>query len=133
MSFPSVYMTESANRIQRFAIQLRTGRPPGRSKVFCESASSKKSNRQANQLAESWPKVARKWPRDINKEMFAKRVAVRAVELSIGAFCTEFRCEQLCDDDMFLDRARLFAFFCNSTRFSEPRTKKNFSATGVMK
>ena len=32
---------------------------------------------------------------------FTKRVAVRAVELSIGAFCTEFRCEQLCDDDMF--------------------------------
>ena len=31
---------------------------------------------------------------------FTKRVAVRAVELSIGAFCTEFRCEQLCDDDI---------------------------------
>ena len=27
---------------------------------------------------------------------------MRAVELSIGAFCTEFRCEQLCDDDFFL-------------------------------
>ena len=33
---------------------------------------------------------------------FTKRVAVRAVELSTGAFCTEFRCEQLCDDDFFL-------------------------------
>ena len=33
---------------------------------------------------------------------FTKRVAVRAVELSIGAFCTEFRCEQLCDNDVFL-------------------------------
>ena len=27
---------------------------------------------------------------------------MRAVELSIGAFCTEFRCEQLCDDDIFV-------------------------------
>ena len=33
--------------------------------------------------------------------IFTNRVAVRAVELSIGAFCTEFRCEQLCDDDIF--------------------------------
>ena len=32
---------------------------------------------------------------------FTKRVAMRAVELSTGAFCTEFRCEQLCDDDIF--------------------------------
>ena len=32
--------------------------------------------------------------------MVTKRVAVRAVELSIGAFCTKFRCEQLRDDDM---------------------------------
>ena len=34
-------------------------------------------------------------------EKFTKRVAVRAVELSTGAFCTEFRCEQLCDDVIF--------------------------------
>ena len=34
-------------------------------------------------------------------EKFTKRVAVRAVELSSGAFCTEFRCEQLCDDVIF--------------------------------
>ena len=34
-------------------------------------------------------------------EMVTKVVPVRAVELSIGAFCTEFRCEQLCDDDVF--------------------------------
>ena len=45
--------------------------------------------------------VARKLPRDINTEMFTKRVAVRAVNFSIGPFCTEFRCEQLCDDDFF--------------------------------
>ena len=51
-----------------------------------------------------WPKVARKLPRDINTEMFMKRVAVRAVELSIGAFCREFRCEQLCDNGVFGDR-----------------------------
>ena len=55
-----------------------------------------------------WPKVARKWPRDINEEMFTKRVAMRAVELSIGAFCTEFRCEQLCDDDIFLGSGSTF-------------------------
>jgi len=30
-----------------------------------------------------------------------KRDAMRAVELSISPFCTEFRCEQLCDDDIF--------------------------------
>ena len=28
-------------------------------------------------------------------------VAVRAGKLSIGRFCTEFRREQLCDDDIF--------------------------------
>ena len=50
-------------------------------------------------------------PRDINKEIFTKRIAVRAVELSIGAFCTEFRCEQLCDDDMFFESGSNFVFF----------------------
>ena len=43
-------------------------------------------------------------------EKFTKRVAVRAVELSTGAFCTEFRCEQLCDDDIFLDRGQICDF-----------------------
>ena len=42
---------------------------------------------------------------------FTKRVAVRAVELSIGAFCTEFRCEQLCDNNMSLDRGQVFFIF----------------------
>ena len=41
-------------------------------------------------------------PGDINTEIVTKMVPVRAVDLSIGAFCTEFRCEQLCDDDIFL-------------------------------
>ena len=35
-------------------------------------------------------------------EIVRKVVPVRAVELSIGAFCTEFRCEQLCDNGLFL-------------------------------
>ena len=33
-------------------------------------------------------------PRDVNMEMFTKIVPVRAVEISIGPFCTEFRCER---------------------------------------
>ena len=44
------------------------------------------------------PKVARKWPRDINTEMVMKVVAMRAVNFSIGRFCTEFRRKQLSDD-----------------------------------
>ena len=44
---------------------------------------------------------------DMNMEMVTKVVAVRAVELSIGAFCTEFWCEQLCDDDIFWDRGQI--------------------------
>ena len=55
----------------------------------------------ARKLFESCPKVARKLPRDINTEMVTKIVPVRAVDLSIGPFCTEFRCERFCDDDVF--------------------------------
>ena len=33
--------------------------------------------------------------------MVTKVVPMRAVNISIGAFCTEFRCEQLCDDGIF--------------------------------
>ena len=40
-------------------------------------------------------------PWDISTEMVTKVVSVRAVNFSIGAFCTEFRCEQLCDDGVF--------------------------------
>ena len=42
--------------------------------------------------------------RDINTEIATKMVPMRAVDLSIGPFCTEFRCEQLCDDDIFRGR-----------------------------
>ena len=38
---------------------------------------------------------------------------MRAVELSTGAFCTEFQCEQLCDDDVFCDWVQLFFIFCD--------------------
>ena len=46
-------------------------------------------------------KVARKWPRDINTEIVTKWVAVSAASFSIGAFCTEFRCESIRDEDIF--------------------------------
>ena len=49
-------------------------------------------------------------PRDRNMEMGTKEVPVRAVELSIGAFCIEFRCEQLCDYDMCFDRGQISEF-----------------------
>ena len=42
--------------------------------------------------------------------IFHEKGRVRAAELSIGAFCTEFRCEQLCDDDIFLDRGHFLTF-----------------------
>ena len=45
--------------------------------------------------------MAQKLPRDVNIEMVTKIVPVRAVDLSIGRFCTEFRCERFCDDDVF--------------------------------
>ena len=46
------------------------------------------------------PKGAGKWPRDINTEMVTKVPPVTAVNLSIGAFCIEFRCEYVCDDEV---------------------------------
>ena len=46
-------------------------------------------------------------PRDINTEIVTKVVPVRAVNLSTGPFCTGFRCEQLCGDDIFRDRGQL--------------------------
>ena len=59
-------------------------------------------------------------------EIVTKIVAVRAVNLSIGPFCTEFRCEQLCDDDIFWIGVNFLHFFRISKRFSEPRTKKAY-------
>ena len=41
--------------------------------------------------------------RDINTEIVTKMVPVRAVDLSIGPFCTEFRCEHFCDDGIVLE------------------------------
>ena len=38
--------------------------------------------------------------------MVTEIVPVRAVDLSIGPFCTEFRCERFCDDDAFWYRGR---------------------------
>ena len=32
--------------------------------------------------------------------MFTKIVAMRALSFSIGPFCTAFRCEQLCDNEV---------------------------------
>ena len=43
--------------------------------------------------------------RDIKTEIVTKIVPVKAVDLSIGPFCTEFWCERFCDDAVFLDRA----------------------------
>ena len=39
-------------------------------------------------------------------EIVTKIVPVRAVNMPIGAFCTEFRCERFCDDDVFRNRGR---------------------------
>ena len=38
---------------------------------------------------------------DINIETVTKIVPVRAVDLSIGPFCTEFRCKRFCGNDAF--------------------------------
>ena len=46
--------------------------------------------------------------RDINTEVVTKVVAVRAVNLSIGPFCTEFRCEQLFDEDIFREEVNFW-------------------------
>ena len=35
---------------------------------------------------------------ETNTEIVKKIVPVRAVDLSIGPFCTEFLCERFCDD-----------------------------------
>ena len=45
-------------------------------------------------------------PRDINTEMVTEIAPVRAVNFSIGPFCTEFRCERFRDDGTFWNRGR---------------------------
>ena len=47
------------------------------------------------------PKVAQKLARDINTEMVTNIVPRRAVNMPIGAFCTDFRRARFCDDDFF--------------------------------
>ena len=49
------------------------------------------------------------WVRDnvINMEIVTKVDPMRAVELSIGAFCIKFLCEQLCDNVTFWVRGQL--------------------------
>ena len=54
-------------------------------------------------MTSTWQKVLR----DTNAEMVMKIVPVRAVNLSTGPFCTEFQCEQLCNDDIFWDLRQL--------------------------
>ena len=46
--------------------------------------------------------------RGIKTEIVAKVVPVRAVDLSIGPFCTEFRCEQLFDEDIFREDVKFW-------------------------
>ena len=46
-------------------------------------------------------RLGQKLARDINTEMFTKVVPRRAVNFSIGAFCTEFWRERFCDNDVF--------------------------------
>ena len=45
--------------------------------------------------------------RDINKEIVTKIVPMRAVDLSVGPFCTELWCEHFCDDAVFWDLGQL--------------------------
>ena len=47
------------------------------------------------------PKVAQNRLGDIKTEIVTKIVPLGAVELSIGPFCTEFRCERFCGNDVF--------------------------------
>ena len=48
-------------------------------------------------------------PGDINTYIVTKVTPVRAVDLSIGPFCTEFRCEQLFDEDIFREGVNFWA------------------------
>ena len=70
----------------------------------------KKAKKAVQKLSISCPKLAGKWARDVNTEMVTKVAPVRDVELSIGAFCTEFRCEQLCDDGILSSRVKIWIF-----------------------
>ena len=66
----------------------------------------------------------KKWPRDINTEIVTKVVAVRAGNFSIGRFCTEFRCEQLCDDDIFWDGLKMEQVISQSQGYGSLQVEK---------
>ena len=64
-------------------------------------------------------------PRDINKEIVMKIVPVRAVDLSIGPFCTEFWCERFCDEGVFRDRGQLSDSFSLKVGLAKIRSVKS--------
>ena len=74
----------------------------------CPKVVQKLCSNVVQMLYKKCPNVDGKWPRDINIEMVTKVVPVRAVNLSIGAFWIEFRCEYLCDNDTFWDRGQIW-------------------------
>ena len=78
----------------------------------------------ARKLLESCPEVAWKLPRDTSTEMVTKIVPVRAVNMPIGAFCTEFRCERFCDNDVFGNRGR------QKVALSQKRSHRNSVQNG---
>ena len=58
--------------------------------------------------------------RRIKTEIVTKVVAVRAGNFSIGPFCTEFRCEQLCDDGVFQKSLKIWPVRAGSVRRFAP-------------
>ena len=62
--------------------------------------------------------------RGIKTEIVTKVVPVRAVDLSIGPFCAEFRCEQLFDEDIFREGGQLFGARNRAPKLSGSCTKK---------
>ena len=73
------------------AVNLSTG--PFCTEFWCEQLCGEDIFRDRGQLL--GPETR---PRDINAETVKKMDPVRAVDLSIGPFCTEFRCGHFCDD-----------------------------------
>ena len=64
--------------------------------------------------------VVTKSSRRIKTEIVTKVVAVRAGNFSIGPFCTEFRCEQLCDDGAFQKSLKIWPVRAGSVRRFAP-------------
>ena len=59
--------------------------------------------RRFTRFGQWWQKLSR----SIKTETVTKIVPVGAVDLSIGQFCAEFRCELFRDDNIFWDRGQL--------------------------